>query len=112
MSIAIGHFAFGVICTALLFAVVVPQLLYSPTLLLLGGVWAMIPDSHWVLLIGATTMSALHNSIWANIFWFHGILDRVDPTDSYIFAAVLVGLMLVVVTLSEWYARSTTRTSL
>lgn len=72
----------------------------------------MIPDSHWVLPIGATTMSALHDTAWANIFWFHGVLDQVDPSDSQTFAAVLVGLMLVVVTLSEWYARSTTRTFL
>lgn len=111
MSLAIAHFAVGVACTALLLAVVAPRLLRSPTLLVCGGIWAMVPDSYRVLPVGGDAVDAVHDSVLANAFWFHGALDRLDPTDSHAFAAALVGSMVVVVALSEWYARSTARVS-
>ena len=72
----------------------------------------MIPDSHWVLPTGSGTMRAIHDSVLSDVFWFHGVLDRVDPSDSRTFAAALIGSMLLTVALTEWYARSTTRTYL
>lgn len=105
MSLAIAHFAVGAMATALLLMIVAPRLLRSPTVIALGGAWAMIPDAHHVLPVGAELVRSLHFSVWANLFWFHLYLDRLDPTDSATFAAGSVLLLLVVLSMSELVAR-------
>lgn len=105
MPLAIAHFAVGAMATALLLMLVAPRLLLSPTVVIVGGVWAMIPDAHNVLPVGAEFVHSLHHSTWSNLFWFHHFLDRVDPTDSTTFAAGAVLLLLVVVPASELVAR-------
>lgn len=44
MSMTIAHFAVGAMTTALLCRFVAPRLLHSPTVLVAGGVWAVVPD--------------------------------------------------------------------
>ncbi|MDO8577909.1 MAG: hypothetical protein Q7R50_01875 [Dehalococcoidales bacterium] len=95
MSMAIGHFAAG---AGAAFAVVH---LLPPTvrrklpnygvLGILSGVWAMLPDlcNFIPLLVG------FHNSRWANIFFLHYSMDFIiDPRDSILASAVLVGFMM------------------
>jgi hypothetical protein len=45
-----------------------------------SGVWALVPDGHWMLtefgLDGpATVWKSLHTTALANLFWFHRFLD-------------------------------------
>ena len=105
MSLAIAHFAVGSLGTALLLALVAPRLLRSPTLLVVGGVWGMIPDLHQISPVVTDALHALHRSPAADLFWFHGLMDRVDPTDSFVFAAEMVALLLVALPVVELYAR-------
>lgn len=105
VSLAIAHFAVGTLCTALLLAAVAPRLLRSPTLLAFGGVWGMLPDAYWVSPVGFEFVRSVHVSPWANVFWFHGYLDRIDPTDTHVFAAEMLGLLVVSLPLLELYAR-------
>ena len=105
MSMAIAHFAVGAMATALLLMVLAPGLLRSPTVVALGGAWALIPDAHHVLPVGTELVRSLHFSAWADVFWFHRYLDRLDPTDSATFAAGTVLLLLVVLATSELVAR-------
>lgn len=99
MSLAIGHFAIGVGSTLIL--LVVTGLYKRPTatgLAILGGLWAMLPDIHWVLphadLASAAYM--IHGHAVADVFFFHTTMDAIDATDSRVFAGKCVLLMCIV----------------
>lgn len=102
---AIAHFAVGTMATALLLTLVAPRLLRSPTALVAGGIWGMLPDAHWVLPRGSELVRSFHMTPYANVFWFHHYLDRVDPTDSTTFAAAAIGSLLVVLLICEVFTR-------
>ena len=106
MSLAIAHFSVGVMATALLLTLVAPRLLRSPTILVLGGIWGMLPDSHWVLPWGSGIVKSVHQTVWANIFWFHRYMDLADPTDSPKLAAVTVGALVIVLLICELITRA------
>ena len=105
MSMAIAHFAVGAMATALLFTLIAPRLLHSPTVLSAGGAWGMAPDVHWVLPTGSSLVRSFHMTPWANVFWFHHYLDRIDPTDSREFAAALVVALVFVMAACELVTR-------
>lgn len=105
VSLAIAHFAVGLLGTALLLAAVAPRLLRSPTLLSLGGLWGMIPDAYWIAPVGADLFYHLHRSAWIDLFWLHGVMDEMDPTDSNAFAAKAIALLFVSLPAVELYAR-------
>ena len=105
MSLAIAHFAVGTMATALLLALIAPHLLRSPTVLVAGGVWGMLPDIHWVLPRGSELVRSFHTTPYANLFWFHHYLDRVDPTNAETFAAAAVGALLAVLLICEVFTR-------
>ncbi|ESP87584.1 hypothetical protein [Candidatus Halobonum tyrrellensis] len=105
MSLAIAHFAVGLLCTALLLAAVAPRLVRSPTLLAFGGLWGMLPDAYWVSPVGLEFIHSVHVSPWANLFWFHGYLDRIDPADTNTFAAEMLALLVVSLPLIELFVR-------
>lgn len=90
MSIALGHFAVGATMTTLLVTYLVPTVRYPRTITLVGGVWAMVPDVHWVSPVARGPLYDLHFSPWADLFWFHRTLDGLDPGDSKTVAAVLL----------------------
>lgn len=94
MSLALTHFAVGATLTALAALYLLPATQYARTLVLLGGIWGMLPDVHWVTPVYATELKALHSSVFMNIFWFHESLDVLDPTDSYTVAAAVVGVFV------------------
>ena len=106
MSLAIAHFAVGAMATALLLTLVAPRLLRSPTVLVAGGVWGLLPDAHWVLPRGSDLVHSLHVTTWANVFWFHHYLDGVDPSDSRPLAAAAIGALLVVLLACELFTRA------
>ena len=105
MSMAIAHFAVGTMATALLLALVAPRLLHSPTVLVGGGVWAMVPDVHHVLPVGSGLVRSFHMTPWANVFWFHHYLDRVDAAHSRELAGALVVLLVAVLAVCELFTR-------
>lgn len=99
---ALAHFAFGAAMTTLVFTVLVPVVRYPRTVVLTGGGWAMVPDFHWVSPIAERQLYALHSSRWADVFWFHRTLDRLDPTDSKTVAAACVALLIAATAFAEW----------
>lgn len=101
MSMAIAHFALGATLTALLVTFVVPRTPYSRVIVVLGGVWAMVPDLHWVLPAYRAELRALSDSIVANVFWFHPLVDAYDAGDSKALAAALIGALVVATAVAE-----------
>lgn len=107
MSMAITHFALGAGLTTLVVLVCMPPVWFSRTLSLLGGVWAMVPDAHWLSPIAYRRLAALDASMWADLFWFHRTLDRLDPTDSKATAGVCIAFFVAATVCTEfWRARA------
>lgn len=101
MSLALAHFAFGATVTTLVVTFLVPTVWYPRTLVLLGGAWAMLPDLHQVSPVAVAPLRAFHRTPWADLFWLHRTLDRLDPTDSATVAALLLAGFLLVTALAE-----------
>lgn len=106
MSMAVGHFAVGAMATALLLTFVAPRFLQSPTVLVAGGVWAMVPDVHHVLPVGSELVRSFHMTAWSNVFWAHLYFDGIDSGDSRPLAAGLVIGLLIVLASCELFSRA------
>lgn len=102
MSMAIAHFALGAGITTLVVLVCMPTVWFSRTLSLLGGGWAMVPDAHWISPIAHQRLSALEVSAWADLFWFHRLLDQLDPTNSKAVAAACIAFFIVATACTEF----------
>ena len=109
MSLALAHFALGALLTALLFAVLWPSFRFSRTAVLLGGGVAMVPDLEKLSPVYRTELAWLHDSAWADLFWFHGALDRADPADDPLVAVGLFVALLAVTLLVELYVNVRSR---
>lgn len=53
-------------------------------LIFTSGLWALVPDLGWLLLrVGlpetATLWKTVFNSVFGLIFWFHPVLDTIEP---------------------------------
>lgn len=92
MSLAIGHFALGVagMITFLLVSGLYRRLRHPGVVAIFGGLWSLVPDAHQFLPV----REWLHESVYTNLFWFHRLLDRLDPTDS---VTVSVGFLLLMI---------------
>lgn len=99
MSFAIGHFALGAAVTALIVTYLLPNAPYPRTLVLTGGLWALIPDA--AKLVTSPKLTAFHESVFADLFWFHRTLDRIDAPDSAGVSALFVALFFLVTVLVE-----------
>lgn len=95
MSMAIGHFAAGASATFVVFHLLPPcvrrKVGQYGFVAILAGLWAMVPD----LAQFTARLQSLHDSIWANLFFFHELMDRLDVHDSIWVSGALVGLMIV-----------------
>ncbi|MFC4357547.1 hypothetical protein ACFO0N_06225 [Halobium salinum] len=100
MSQGIAHFALGAALTALVVAFLLPFVPYPRTVTLAGGGWALVPDAPH--LVESPTMEALHDSAWADLFWFHRALDRWDVSDSTEVAALFVAALLFATLVAEY----------
>lgn len=101
MSLALGHFAIGAIGMTLLSALAPFRVRFKQTLVLLGGIWALLPDIYQLAPTYTEWMQVIHDSAAGNFFWFHRTLDVLDPTDSYLITALAVGVWIGVTTTVE-----------
>jgi hypothetical protein len=67
-----------------------------------SGVWAMLPDGHWMLSeFGfdgvAAAWKSLHRTALADLFWFHRFLDTHETGRGNLEAGVSLLLLFVVV---------------
>ncbi|WP_082223254.1 hypothetical protein [Halosimplex carlsbadense] len=102
MSLAITHFAVGAACTAVVL-MLVPRVPFQRTLVVCGGIWAMLPDA-WRFLptSGARYAHEFHATPLANVFWFHNALDRADVGDSQATGVALLAVFLLVTATVEY----------
>jgi hypothetical protein len=99
---ALVHFAVGLAggLLALLLVDWPPRREFLATFV--SGVWAMVPDGHWMLHelgIGAAAAAwkAAHTMSAANLFWFHRVIDRAETGRPKVETGVaLFGLFVVV----------------
>lgn len=115
MSQALTHFAVGATVTVLVVTYLIPDVPYPRVVSLLGGVWAMLPDVHWLAPVGRSTLKAFHRSPYADVFFFHHALDVRDRTDSNAVAAVALSALILATALAdrrEYRALERVRTAL
>ena len=102
MSQGITHFSVGASATALIVALGPPRP-YPRTLVLLGGVWALVPDA--AKLLPHPLLRRFHRSVCADLFWFHRTLDRLDEDDSARVGALSLSVLVVLTSLLERRSR-------
>jgi hypothetical protein len=99
---ALVHFAVGIAGGLLLFSVLDRPVRREFLFVFASGFWAMVPDFHWVLRwVGLDRVAAVwkagHASPFANVFWFHQLLDNSETGRNNLEAGVaLAGLVLAV----------------
>lgn len=91
-----GHFAVGATCTTVLLWLLWPSVEHRVTIVVFGGLWAMIPDVGKLDSFETEAVLAFHDSAAANLFWGHQYLDVLDTGDSPEFSALALGLFFVV----------------
>jgi hypothetical protein len=96
VSLAITHFAFGALCATLLLAYLPVRTRYGFTVVIVSGVWAMLPDFWRVTPVGEALFRELGHSILGNVFWLHTVLDGADVSDSHYVGAAMLGAYLLV----------------
>jgi hypothetical protein len=108
---AFVHFSVGVsgMLFCLLFIELEPR--HEFLALFASGLWALVPDLGWLLLrIGlpgsAALWKQLFNSLLGNLFWFHPVLDAIEP-ENRVFEMVggfaLLGLAVsIYYLLNDW----------
>jgi hypothetical protein len=96
MSFAITHFAVGAAIATLVLGVVAPRSRFKGTAIVASGIWAMIPDVEKIAPTYADRFDVVYDLLSTDLFWFHGTLDVLDPSDSALIAAAAVGLWLLV----------------
>lgn len=100
MSQGITHFAVGAAITILVVTLVVPDVRYPRTWTIVGGGWALVPDGSKLYASEGTL--AFHDSIWADVFWGHRLLDGLDPGDSTLWASAAIAAFLAATMLAEY----------
>lgn len=107
MSLAITHFAVGGTLTTLVLLYLLPPTRYARSLVLVGGLWAMVPDVHRISPVFATQLRAFHGSTIADAFWLHRTLDAVDPGDSTLVATVALGTFTATAVVADRWSYTT-----
>lgn len=101
---ALGHFAVGATLMILILEFILTdeawKLKHDLPLILISGGWAMLPDIAW---IGYPILP--HNSPLMNIFWFHQILDVLDPHDDPRYSALAYAVLCFVTVFVVLYER-------
>lgn len=101
MSLGIGHFAVGATVTTLALWLLWPRMANHRSLVIFGGLWAMIPDAGKLSMFQTEEVLAFHDSAAANVFWGHRYLDILDSGDSPEVAGFCLALLALVSLLAE-----------
>lgn len=78
MSLAITHFALGAVATSLILGFFAPEISYQRTWAVAGGIWALVPDFHYVSPVYQDLLFGIKAGPLGNLFWFHRILDQLS----------------------------------
>jgi len=97
--LAIGHFMIGF---SIILAVIILLRLktaYGFLAAFGGGIWAMVPDVYWIDWFPDQYIPLareLHNSNWANLFFFHKIIDLsyLDDSPTDVVIPILIGFLI------------------
>lgn len=79
MSLAITHFAVGAGTVLLVQSLFFPDVRFPRVLVILGGLWALVPDLHYVLSSVDPLLVGREFRALSNVFWFHPVLDGLHP---------------------------------
>jgi hypothetical protein len=93
---ALTHFALG-LTIAVLALVPVVERFEDSTVLVVSGIWALGPD----LSLFVRQLQPLSESIWSNVFWFHGLVDAMETGYPNLEAFVALTMLLTATTLTE-----------
>jgi hypothetical protein len=58
-----------------------------------GGVWGVLPDGHWVRPAGSSLSRSFHRSPWIDLFFLQGPQEEVDPSNSRTLPALVIVLV-------------------
>ncbi|TYL36409.1 hypothetical protein CV102_22555 [Natronococcus pandeyae] len=91
------HFALGIVFTALLVQVFIPDAKYKRTVIFFGGAWALLPDLYRLSPAFDGALRQLPESRLADLFWFHWTLNQyVTGTEFRYVGAFTIGVLFVV----------------
>jgi hypothetical protein len=103
VSLALAHFAVGAGLMQLVLAVLQPSIRYRESLVVASGVWALVPDLHYVAPVLQGPLSQIKYTIFGNVFWFHAFLDALHRGEgTRTEAALALGFLLVSTVICEW----------
>jgi len=100
---ALVHFSVGVACGLLVLTAVDLRPRVEFPLAFASGVWALVPDGHWMLsevgLAGpASVWKAFHATAVANVFWLHRLIDLSETARPKLEQGIALAGLLVAVT--------------
>jgi len=102
MSLGLTHFAVGAGAMALVLAVVAPTVRYRAGAMVASGLWALVPDVHYVVPGENPLLFGLKHTVVGNLFWFHGAMDAAETgRGSRGMAGLALGFLVVAVLLLE-----------
>lgn len=97
---ALVHFTVGVFVGLSILTVVDWPVRREFALIFLSGFWGLIPDGHWLVAeFGADGVAAawraFHRTPYANVFWFHHLIDSAETGRDTLEAGVALFALLV-----------------
>lgn len=99
MSQALTHAAIGGTVSLVVILAIDRGIRHPRVWTVVGMAWGLVPD------LGSLTHLPLFPSLettpWADIFWAHRTLDRLDPKDSMLFGVATAVVFLVVLAIAE-----------
>lgn len=110
MSLWGVHLGVAGIVTVLALFVLAPGTRARVVVVPASMLWAILPDFHHAFRVLPalqrfsgirTRWRAVHDSAFADLFWFHRVIDQADPHDRVAFALAMWALLLVVVVVTE-----------
>lgn len=83
---AIVHFSLGVSGMLLILTFVDLEYKHEFVMTFASGIWALVPDLGWLLLRiempgAADLWKSVFNSALGHVFWFHPLLDGMEPVN-------------------------------
>lgn len=67
-----------------------------------SAIWAIVPDLyHLIPGTRAWYKPVVHDSTLANVFWFHRMIDRLDPRDRPLYSVTVLAVFLFVFSVTE-----------